>query len=158
MSTDDELNEELGSYGYKLDTFALKDGNYQVSRLDGYGGYTATFKDVQDLRTFLKHLAESDMNRPGESGDFMVRELVLGSVLSVVVDSLHPGGWEWRRSVGDGAVVEPVGPVGSCEFNFVVGAHGPIAGLIGFRRTSLGVCSGTRRCLRGRRRCRRMPR
>jgi hypothetical protein len=77
MSTDDELNEELGSYGYKLDTFALKDGNYQdgnyqVSRLDGYGGYTATFKDVQDLRTFLKHLAESDMNRPGESGDFMV--------------------------------------------------------------------------------------
>jgi hypothetical protein len=44
MSTDDELNEELGSYGYKLDTFALKDGNYQVNRLDGYGGYTATFQ------------------------------------------------------------------------------------------------------------------
>jgi hypothetical protein len=60
MSTEDELNEELGSYGYKLDTSALKDGNYQVSRLDGYGGYAATFKDVQDLRTFLKHLAESD--------------------------------------------------------------------------------------------------
>ena len=38
MSTDDELNEELGSYGYKLDTFALKDSNYQVSRLDRYGG------------------------------------------------------------------------------------------------------------------------
>ncbi len=60
MSTDDELNEELGCYGYKLDTFALKDSNYQVSRVDGYGGYTATFKDVQDLRTFLNHLAESD--------------------------------------------------------------------------------------------------
>src|ERR1700741_5466730 len=60
MSTEDELNEELGSYGYKLDTFALEDSNYQVSRLDGYGGYAATFKDVQDLRTFLKRLAESD--------------------------------------------------------------------------------------------------
>ena len=57
MSTEDELNEELGSYGYKLDTFALKDSNYQVSRLDGYGGHAATFKDVEDLRTFLKRLA-----------------------------------------------------------------------------------------------------
>ena len=60
MSIEDELNEELGSYGYKLDTFALEDSNYQVSRLDGYGGYAATFKDVQGLRTFLERLAESD--------------------------------------------------------------------------------------------------
>ena len=60
MSTEDELNEELRSYGYKLDTFALKDSNYQVSRLDGYGGYVATFEDAQDLRTFVKRLAESD--------------------------------------------------------------------------------------------------
>ena len=60
MSTEDELNEELGSYGYKLDTFALEDGNYQVSRLDGYGGHVAAFKDVRELRAFLKRLAESD--------------------------------------------------------------------------------------------------
>src|SRR6202008_5148965 len=60
MSNEDELIEELGSYGYKLNPFALKDSNYQVSRLDGYGGYAATFNDVQGLRTFLKHLAESD--------------------------------------------------------------------------------------------------
>jgi len=60
MSTEDELNEALGSYGYKLDTLALKDSNYQVGRLDGYGGYAATFNDIQDLKTFLKHLAESD--------------------------------------------------------------------------------------------------
>jgi hypothetical protein len=60
MSIKDELNEELGSYGYKLDTLALEDSNYQVSRLDGCGGYAATFTDVQDLRAFLKHLAESD--------------------------------------------------------------------------------------------------
>jgi hypothetical protein len=60
MSIEDELNEELGGYGYKLDTSALKDGTYQVRRLDGYAGYAATFKDVEDLRTFLRQLAESD--------------------------------------------------------------------------------------------------
>lgn len=37
MSTEYELNEELGN-GYKLETFALHDSNYQVRRLDGYEG------------------------------------------------------------------------------------------------------------------------
>lgn len=61
MSTEDELNEELGSYGYKLDTFALEDGNnYQVGRLDGYSGYAAKFKDLEEVKSFLKQLAESD--------------------------------------------------------------------------------------------------
>src|ERR1700761_704385 len=60
MSTEDELNEELGSYGYKLDTFALEDSNYQVSRLDGYGGHVGTVKNGEELRTFLQSLAESD--------------------------------------------------------------------------------------------------
>src|ERR1700739_1376049 len=60
MSTEDELNEELGSYGYNLDTLSLEDSNYPVGRLDGSGGHAATFKDVQDLQTFLKRLAESD--------------------------------------------------------------------------------------------------
>ncbi len=60
MSTDDELNEELGRYGYKLDTSARQDGAYQVTRLDNFAGYTATFDDVQDVRTFLRRLAESD--------------------------------------------------------------------------------------------------
>ena len=60
MSTDDELNEELGRYGYKLDTSARQGGTYQVTRLDNFAGYTATFDDVQDVRTFLQRLAESD--------------------------------------------------------------------------------------------------
>jgi hypothetical protein len=60
MSTEDKLNEALGSYGYKLDTFALEDSNYQVGRLDGCGGYVATFKDVEGLKAFLMQLADSD--------------------------------------------------------------------------------------------------
>jgi hypothetical protein len=60
MSTEDELNGELGSYGYKLDTSALKDGNYQVGRLDGYSGYTAKFNDAEEVKSFLRELAESD--------------------------------------------------------------------------------------------------
>jgi hypothetical protein len=60
MTIDDELHEELGRYGYTLDTSALKDGTYQVTRLDDYAGYTATFDDVEDVRTFLKRLAETD--------------------------------------------------------------------------------------------------
>lgn len=60
MSIDDELNEELGRFGYELETPTLQGGAYQVTRLDGYAGYTATFGDVQELRTFLQRLAESD--------------------------------------------------------------------------------------------------
>jgi len=60
MSTEDELNEELGSYGYKLETFVLHDSNYQVRRLDGHGGPVKAFNDAEDVRRFLDHLAESD--------------------------------------------------------------------------------------------------
>ncbi len=60
MSTNDELNEELGRYGYKLDTSGPQGGAYQVTRLDNFAGYTATFDDVQGVRTFLRRLAESD--------------------------------------------------------------------------------------------------
>jgi hypothetical protein len=60
MSTADELNEEFGSYGYQLETFAWHDSNYQVRRLDGYGGHLATFKDVEDVEAFLRQLAASD--------------------------------------------------------------------------------------------------
>ncbi|MFZ1178361.1 MAG: hypothetical protein WAO15_19270 [Mycobacterium sp.] len=60
MSTQDELNEELGNYGYKLETSALHDSNYHVRRVDGYGSHVATFKDAAEVRTFLKQLAESD--------------------------------------------------------------------------------------------------
>ncbi|GAA4289804.1 hypothetical protein [Mycobacterium paraffinicum] len=60
MSIDDELNTELGRYGYKLDTSALQSGAYQVTRLDEYAGYSATFNDVEGVQTFLQRLAESD--------------------------------------------------------------------------------------------------
>jgi hypothetical protein len=60
MSTESELNDELAGYGYKLETFALNDSNYQVVRLDGYGGHIAAFKDAEDVRTFLDQLATSD--------------------------------------------------------------------------------------------------
>jgi hypothetical protein len=60
MSTEDELNEELGSYGYKLETFVLHDSNYQVRRLDGHGGPVKTFNNAEDVRRFLDYLAESD--------------------------------------------------------------------------------------------------
>ncbi|BBZ43486.1 hypothetical protein [Mycobacterium parmense] len=60
MSTEHELNEELGRYGYKLDTSARQDGTYRVTRLDGYAGYAVTFDDVHGVRTFVQRLAESD--------------------------------------------------------------------------------------------------
>lgn len=60
MSTNDELNEELGRYGYKLDASGPQGGGYQITRLDNFAGYTATFDDVQGVRTFLRRLAESD--------------------------------------------------------------------------------------------------
>ena len=59
MTTQAALNQELGSYGYH-ETFAWHDSNYQVRRLDGYGGHVATFKDVSDVQTFLGELAASD--------------------------------------------------------------------------------------------------
>jgi hypothetical protein len=60
MSIDDELDEQLGRYGYKLETVALHNSNYQVRRLDGHGGHAATFEDVDGVKALLAHLAESD--------------------------------------------------------------------------------------------------
>ena len=60
MTEIDELNAELEPYGYELRTFALHDSNFQVVRLDGYGGHAATMKDVEEVRAFVRRLADSD--------------------------------------------------------------------------------------------------
>jgi hypothetical protein len=60
MGTEDELNEELGNYGYTLETSVLNDSRYQVRRLDGCGGHAATFEDAKDLKGFVRQLAASD--------------------------------------------------------------------------------------------------
>jgi hypothetical protein len=60
MTEIDELNADLEQYGYELRTLALHDSDFQVVRLDGYGGDVATMKDADQVRAFVKRLAESD--------------------------------------------------------------------------------------------------
>ncbi|BBZ70187.1 MULTISPECIES: hypothetical protein [Mycobacterium] len=111
MSIDDELNEELGRFGYELETPTLQGGAYQVTRLDGYAGYTATFGDVQELRTFLQRLAESDnlwcihldhgnvdVNR--STGEVTPRD---GGPLFNLHD-LHPHEWSGASDEASGAI------------------------------------------------------
>ena len=111
MSTESQLNEELAGYGYKLKTLAVKDSDYQVVRLDGYTGHVATFKDAEDVRTFLDHLAKSDnlwcidlrrgnVDVDRETGEVTPRD---GGPLFNLHD-LHPDEWSGASDDAPGGV------------------------------------------------------
>jgi hypothetical protein len=100
MSNEEELRDALGSYGYKLETFAQHDSNYQVRRLDGHGPHAATFNDVEEVRTFLERLAASDnpwcisldhgnVEVDRSTGEVTPRDG--GSLFNL--HDLHPDGW-----------------------------------------------------------------